>query len=86
MALDVRCSVQGPATRLLVRQSGSWEGPHWERYYQLIATGWRASLDGLKTYLERPPERDGAEGAPSGRNRRDRGRPGKHRAERGRRP
>ena len=73
MALDVRCSVQGPATRLLVRQSGSWEGPRWERYYQLIATGWRTSLDGLKTYMERPPG-DGRAAEP--RRRRDGGRTG----------
>jgi len=59
MALDVRCRTKGPATRLQVRQSGSYEGPRWERYYRIITTGWEASLFALKAYLEhRPQARD----------------------------
>ena len=62
MALDVRCKVVGPATRLQVRQSGSYDGPRWERYYRIITTGWETSLLGLKAYLEqRPPARSGAD-------------------------
>ena len=62
MALDVRCKVVGPATRLQVRQSGSYDGPRWERYYRIITTGWETSLLGLKAYLEqRPAARSGAD-------------------------
>ena len=53
MALEVNCRVEGPATRLRVRQSGSDEGARWQRYYALISTGWEASLEALKRYLER---------------------------------
>ena len=59
MALEVSCQVEGPATRLRVRQSGSDEGARWQRYYGLISTGWEASLDALKRYLERKhPDRE----------------------------
>ena len=64
MALDVRCTVKGPATRLQVRQSGSYDGPRWERYYRIITSGWETSLAALKAYLEhRDPARGGAERA-----------------------
>ena len=52
MALEVNCRVEGPATRLRVRQSGSDEGTRWQRYYALISAGWESSLDSLKRYLE----------------------------------
>lgn len=57
MALDVRCRTSGTSTRLQVRQSGSDEGPSWERYYRVISGGWETSLVALKHYLERgrPP-------------------------------
>ena len=35
----------GPACRLIVTQSGLDEGPRWDRYYDVIAAGWKASLD-----------------------------------------
>lgn len=60
MALDVRCRTRGTSTRLEVRQSGSHDGPHWERYYRIISTGWETSLLALKAYAERgggPAER-----------------------------
>jgi uncharacterized protein YndB with AHSA1/START domain len=53
MALEVTCRVEGPATRLKVRQSGSDDGVRWQRYYGLISAGWMTSLDALKQYLER---------------------------------
>ncbi|MEE2636375.1 MAG: hypothetical protein VYE68_03990 [Acidobacteriota bacterium] len=53
MALEVSCRVSGPATHLRVRQSGSDEGARWERYYDVISAGWKASLSDLKGYLER---------------------------------
>ena len=53
MALEVTCRVEGPATRLKVRQSGSDDGVRWQRYYALISAGWEASLDELKRYLEK---------------------------------
>ena len=66
MALDVRCKVVGPATRLQVRQSGSYDGPRWERYYRIITTGWEASLLALKAYLEqRPAARERRRPAPA---------------------
>jgi len=52
MALEVSCRVEGPATRVRVRQSGSDEGARWQRYYALIAAGWESSLDALKQHLE----------------------------------
>ena len=53
MALEVSCRVEGPATRVSVRQSGSDEGIRWQRYYALISAGWPSSLAALKQYLER---------------------------------
>lgn len=52
MALEVRCEMAGPACRLIVTQSGFDEGPRWDRYYDVIAAGWKASLTRLKTLLE----------------------------------
>lgn len=56
MALEVSCRVEGAATRLRVRQSGSDEGDRWQRYYDVIAAGWHQSLSALKDYLERGAE------------------------------
>lgn len=53
MALEVNVQAEGPATRLRVCQSGSHEGARWQRYYGLIAGGWKASLNTLKLHLER---------------------------------
>ncbi|MGH9175588.1 MAG: hypothetical protein ACRD1H_14580, partial [Vicinamibacterales bacterium] len=54
MALEVRCTTQddSPATQLIVRQSGDDEGPRWQRYFQIVATGWQVALADLKKYLE----------------------------------
>ncbi len=52
MALEVRCEMAGPACRLTVTQSGLDEGPRWDRYYDVIASGWKASLSRLKSLLE----------------------------------
>ena len=52
MALEVRCEMAGPACRLTVTQSGLDEGPRWDRYYDVIASGWKASLTRLKVMLE----------------------------------
>ena len=56
MALEVSCQIAGPATRLRVRQSGAERNDRWQRYYDLIATGWEESLDALKQYLEHGAE------------------------------
>ena len=53
MALEVTCTIEGPATRVRVRQSGVEEDGRWQRYYSIIASGWETSLKALKTYLER---------------------------------
>ena len=52
MAFEVRCAMDGPACRVTVVQSGFGEGARWERYYDLIARGWRASLGTLKARAE----------------------------------
>ena len=61
MGLEVTCSVDGPATQVLVRQSGTDGGARWERYRDDMTSGWKVSLDALKQYIEngaalrRPP-------------------------------
>lgn len=52
MALEVSCALDGPATRLRVRQTGYEDSDRWHRYYTVIASGWQASLRSLKAYLE----------------------------------
>lgn len=52
MALEVRCAMDGPACRLHVAQSGFADGPRWDRYYDVVASGWRASLAKLKALAE----------------------------------
>jgi len=56
MALEVRCSVSGPATRLDLRQSGTDTGKRWKRHHELWASGWKDSLSALKRYLEQGAE------------------------------
>lgn len=53
MALEVQCSMDGPACRVRVKQSGFGEGARWERYRDVIDRGWRASLAALKSHAER---------------------------------
>jgi uncharacterized protein YndB with AHSA1/START domain len=53
MSLQVTCTMDGPACRLLVRQSGFEESPRWRRYYGVIDRGWKMSMAVLKDYLER---------------------------------
>ena len=57
MALEVICHVEGPATRVCVRQSGRGAGVRWDRYYGVIGPGWVTSLRSLKTYIEAGPAR-----------------------------
>ena len=52
MSLQVSCTLDGPACRLRVRQSGADEGLRWERYYAVIGRGWLTSLAALKRYVE----------------------------------
>ena len=52
MALEVTCHVEGPATRLSVRQSATDDGIRWKRYSELIEKGWQDSLETLKKHLE----------------------------------
>lgn len=55
MGLEVSCTVEGPATRLRVVQSGYEESERWQRYYALIGPGWRTSMHYLKIYVEQGP-------------------------------
>ena len=52
MGLEVTCSIDGPATRVRVRQSGTDSGRRWKRYQDDMTSGWRLSLDALKQYIE----------------------------------
>ena len=52
MSLDVKCSMDGPACRLRVRQGGFENSPRWQRYYAIISRGWQTSLVALKEYAE----------------------------------
>ena len=52
MALEVTCRMDGPACRLLVKQTGFEDTPRWRRYYMLISGGWRSSLAALKEHVE----------------------------------
>ena len=60
MGLEVTCAVDGPATRVRVRQNGADGGARWKRYQDDVTFGWKASLDALKQYIE-----DGAAPPPS---------------------
>lgn len=74
MGLEVTCAVDGPATRVRVRQNGADDGARWKRYQDHMTFGWKASLDALKQYIEdgavppspdagRTPAANGARGA-----------------------
>lgn len=52
MGLEVTCRVDGPATRVRVRQSGTDNGARWKRYEDNMTSGWKVSLDALKQYIE----------------------------------
>jgi uncharacterized protein YndB with AHSA1/START domain len=52
MSLEVRCAMDGPACRLRVRQGGFEKTARWDRYYTIIAHGWKSSLAALKEYAE----------------------------------
>jgi uncharacterized protein YndB with AHSA1/START domain len=53
MSLLVNCTMDGPACRLRVRQTGFDESPRWRRYYSVIERGWKLSMAALKEYAER---------------------------------
>ena len=53
MSLLVNCTMDGPACRLRVRQTGFDESPRWRRYYSVIERGWKLSMVALKEYVER---------------------------------
>lgn len=57
MGLEVTSVMDGPACRLRVRQNGYEDSPRWRRYYEVVGSGWQASLTALKQYLERPATR-----------------------------
>ena len=60
MALEVRCRPQGGAhiTRLSVRQSGGDDGPRWQRYFEVVSSGWQRALGELKAYLDKESLRE----------------------------
>lgn len=53
MSLHVTCAPDGDGTQLTVAQRGHEPSPRWDRYYDLIARGWHASLAALKRLAER---------------------------------
>ena len=52
MGLRGQCTTEGSGCRLHVHQAGYEDTPRWQRYYAVIAPGWRSSLAALKQYLE----------------------------------
>lgn len=52
MGLEITCSIEGPATRVRVRQSGADHGARWKRYEDDMTSGWKVSLEALKKYIE----------------------------------
>ena len=59
MALEVHCRPHGNGrqTMVTVTQSGEGEGPRWERYFQIMNSGWEAALAEMKNYVDREIER-----------------------------
>jgi uncharacterized protein YndB with AHSA1/START domain len=59
MAMEVhaRPHANGRSTMLTVRQSGESEGPRWQRYFDLMARGWDASLHELRDFIDRESQR-----------------------------
>jgi hypothetical protein len=64
MALEVTCVVEGPATRVTVRQSGLENGTRWKKYFSLIDHGWLSALQALSTYIEKSSVLDPGYGDP----------------------
>jgi uncharacterized protein YndB with AHSA1/START domain len=52
MSLQIDCARAGEGCRLSVSQRGHEPSPRWDRYYELIARGWHASLESLKRLVE----------------------------------
>lgn len=62
-ALEVTCSPvsaegspaegDGPATRVLVVQTGFEDAVRWRRYYDVLSVGWERALNSLKALLEK---------------------------------
>jgi len=54
MALHVSCttSPQNGLTRVRVLQTGGDDSVRWKRYYEIMASGWTASLAALKDHLD----------------------------------
>lgn len=59
MALEVHCRPHGNgrSTMLTVRQSGEGEGPRWQRYFEIMGTGWEGALQEMKDYMDRESQR-----------------------------
>ena len=64
MALEVTCSpvtssgdmslpAAEIATEIRVVQSGFEDGRRWQRYYEIVNTGWEGALTSLKMLLEK---------------------------------
>jgi uncharacterized protein YndB with AHSA1/START domain len=55
MALEVQARPHGNGrmTMLTVRQSGTGEGPRWERYFSIMNRGWEGALQEMKDYMDR---------------------------------
>ena len=52
MSLQISCTPEATGCRLRIRQSGFEDSPRWQRYYRIIDSGWRSSMDELKRYVE----------------------------------
>lgn len=52
MGLQVTCTAEGGGCRVRVRQQGGEDSARWRRYYEIIGSGWRSSLETLRHHLE----------------------------------
>jgi hypothetical protein len=43
---------------LSVRQSGGDDGPRWQRYFEVVSSGWQRALGELKAYLDKESLRE----------------------------
>ena len=55
MALEASCTDLGGRAILRVRQSGWENSRRWNRFYEILAANFTASLDELKQYVESRP-------------------------------
>ena len=51
-AIEITCNRDPWGTKVRVRHSGQAEGPRWDRYLEIMRTGWEGALASLQTWFE----------------------------------